>query len=320
MTVDGRPADADVTRHPAAQWQPDRARMRRRLAQTDPVGLRPGAGPPRAPELGDPYISGMATGVETKTISARGAAEITYDVRGGGAPTVVFIHGWSCRRAYFDGVVEALGESGTFVTIDLPAHGDSTAGSGPWSMERFGQDVLDVIDAEGLSDVVLVGHSMGAPVALEAARLAPDKIRSVVALDALSRLEVYRVQPAETIAPTIERLTPDLPAGVALMMNAMFSSDPKDGIKERVIREMGSIAPEPGLAALQSLMRWDMDAALSATDVPVAILAARAIMSPEAPAALGDRCDLRPLDLEGHFFCIEQPKETADELRPLVGL
>ena len=261
----------------------------------------------------------MATGVETKTVAARGA-EITYDIRSGGAPNVVFIHGWGCRRSYFDGIVEALGEPGTYVSIDLPAHGDSTAGSGPWSMERFGQDVVDVIDAEGLSDVTLVGHSMGAAVALEVAKAAPGKVRSVVALDALSHLSTYRAAPEEAVKPMMDGMAADLPASVASMMEPMFSSAPKNGIKEQVIREMGSIDPEPGLAALQSLLVWDMDAALAESDVPVTILAARAIMPAEAPAHLADRCDLRPLDLEGHFFCIEQPKETAEELRPLVGL
>lgn len=261
----------------------------------------------------------MATGGKTKKISARGA-EITYDIRSGGSPNVVFIPGWSCRRGNFDGLLDALGEPGTFVSIDLPGHGDSTAGTGPWTMERFGQDVIDVIDAEGLADVVLVGHSMGAAVALEAAKLGRDKVRSVVALDALSHLSTYQAQSEAAIAPTLNAMKANLPGTVAAMMGPMFSSDPKDGIKERVITEMGEIDPEIGVPALQSLFTWDMDAVLAATDVPVTILAAKAIMPAEAPAVLGGRCDVRPLGLEGHFFCIEQPKETAEELRPLIGL
>lgn len=260
----------------------------------------------------------MAKGGKTKTVAARDA-EVRYDIRSAGGPKVVFIHGWACRRGYFDEVIDALGEPGTFVWVDLPGHGDSTAGSGPWTMERFGQDVLDVMDAEGLSEAVLVGHSMGAAVALETARLAPARVRSMIALDALSHLSTYRAQPEEAVAQMIEGMRADLPASVAAMMNPMFSSDPQDGLKERVITEMGSIDPDIGLPALGSLLTWDMDAALAATDVPVTILAARAIMPPEAPAAVGARCDLRPVDLEGHFFCIEQPKETAEELRAIIG-
>ena len=260
----------------------------------------------------------MAIGGETLTIAARGA-EVKYDIRSGGPPNVIFLHGWGCRRSHFDGIVDALGDPGTFVSIDLPGHGDSTAGTGPWTMERFAEDVADVIDAEGLPEVVLVGHSMGAAVALEVAKLARGKVRSVVALDALSHLSTYQAQPEEAVAPMLEAMKANLPATVAAMMAPMFSSDPKDGIKERVIGDMGSIDPEMGVPALKSLFLWDMDAALAATDVPVTILAARAIMPAAAGAVLGDRCDLRALDLEGHFFCIEQPKETAEELRPLIG-
>ena len=261
----------------------------------------------------------MATGGKTKTISARGA-EVTYDVRSSGGPNVVFIHGWGCRRSHFDGIVDALGAPGTFVTIDLPAHGDSTAGSAPWTMERFAQDVLDVMEAEGLSDAALVGHSMGAAVALEVARLAREKVRSVVALDALSHLSTYQAQPEEAIAPMLGAMRTDLPGTVTAMMSPMFSNDPEDGVKERILGEMGSIDPEVGVPALQALLLWDMDAALAATDVPVTILAAQTLMPPSARDVLGDRCDLRPVDLEGHFFCVEQPKETAEELRPILGL
>ncbi|HUR50270.1 MAG TPA: alpha/beta hydrolase, partial [Acidimicrobiales bacterium] len=155
----------------------------------------------------------MSIGGETKKVAARGA-EITYDIRSGGSPTVAFIHGWGCRRRYWNGVIDALGEPGTFVSIDLPAHGDSTAGDAPWTMERFGQDVLDVLDAEGLSDVVLVGHSMGAAVALEAARLAREKVRSIVAVDALSHLSTYQAQPEAAVTPMIESMRADLPASV----------------------------------------------------------------------------------------------------------
>ena len=51
MTEQSGPLDADVFRHPAAQWQPDRPRMRRLLAQTEPVSHFPDGEPiPIPPE------------------------------------------------------------------------------------------------------------------------------------------------------------------------------------------------------------------------------------------------------------------------------
>ncbi len=260
----------------------------------------------------------MATGRTTKTVAA-GGAEISYDIRSGGTPNVVLIHGWACRKGYWDGVIDALGRPGTFVALDLAGHGDSTAGPGPWTVERYADDVLTVLDAEGLSDAILVGHSMGAAIALEAARKARDKVRSVVAVDGLSHLGTYRANPAEAVAAHMGQMKIDFPQRVAAMMRPLFRSEPKGGVAEKVVTEMASVDPAVGLPAMESTLLWDMDEVLAATDVPVTILAARNIMPKEAPDELGHRCDVRPLDLEGHFFCIEQPKETAGQLRPLIG-
>ncbi len=49
----------------------------------------------------------------------------------------------------------------------------------------FGADVQAVVEYLGLEKVILVGHSMGGPVALEAARLMPDRVIGVIAVDAL---------------------------------------------------------------------------------------------------------------------------------------
>jgi len=260
----------------------------------------------------------MASRGQGKSV-ASGDAEIRYDVHGEGSPAVVFIPGWTCTRHYFDDMISHLGSPGTFVTVDPASQGDSTAGSGPWTVERFAQDVLAVMDAEELDNAIVAGHSSGGAVALEVARAAPGRVTRVVGIDAFCHLPTYRAQPDAAVTASTEAMRSDFPANIALGMDGNFNPAGDPAVKERVLREIGSSDPTHALPALHSILTWDMDAALEATEVPVTVLAASGMMSPEAPEVLGERCDVRVLDLGGHFFFIEQPQETADETRKVIG-
>jgi hypothetical protein len=50
---------------------------------------------------------------------------IAYEVLGTGAPALVFVHGWSCDRGYWDGQLTPLSASATVVALDLAGHGES---------------------------------------------------------------------------------------------------------------------------------------------------------------------------------------------------
>lgn len=65
---------------------------------------------------------------------------------------------------------------------DLRGHGCSPH-LPPWGVEQHVEDVLAVLDAEGLETIDLVGHSYGGMIAVHLARTAPDRVRRLVLLD-----------------------------------------------------------------------------------------------------------------------------------------
>ena len=97
-------------------------------------------------------------------------------------PTVVFIHGaqndhsvWGLQSRWF--AHHGYG----VLAVDLPGHGRS-AGPALNSVEAMADWLLAVLEAAGVRKALLVGHSMGSLIALEAAHRAPAKVRALAML------------------------------------------------------------------------------------------------------------------------------------------
>ena len=100
-----------------------------------------------------------------------------FEVIGQGRP-VVLIHGWCGNGEQWAATASALARSYRVYSVDLVGHGASAAQARTrWTIASYGDDVARLLEREGLREAVLIGHSMGGPVALEAAVRAPDRDR-----------------------------------------------------------------------------------------------------------------------------------------------
>jgi pimeloyl-ACP methyl ester carboxylesterase len=87
--------------------------------------------------------------------------EIYYEDHGSGSP-VVLIHGWPLSGRSWEGQVPALVEAGhRVVTYDRRGFGTSSQPWGGYDYDTFAADLATLIEHLDLSDVALVGFSMG---------------------------------------------------------------------------------------------------------------------------------------------------------------
>ena len=101
---------------------------------------------------------------------------------GTGSVPVLLLHGLASSRRFWDLVVPHLAGL-PVVALDQRGHGDSDRPSGPYDAATVAADALTVLDALGLSRVVVVGHSWGASTALRLAATAPERVLAAVAVD-----------------------------------------------------------------------------------------------------------------------------------------
>ena len=108
---------------------------------------------------------------------------IHHVINGRGRPPIVFVHGFACAHNDWDAQVTHLSPRHRTIAVDLRGHGASPGTPDGCSVERYGADVAEVMRALALPPAVLIGHSMGCRVVVEAASQAPDHIAGVVLVD-----------------------------------------------------------------------------------------------------------------------------------------
>lgn len=190
---------------------------------------------------------------EGRTESADGV-EIAYVTQGAGQQTLVFVHGWSCDRTYWRDQVRHFSDSYKMITVDLAGHGNSGTGRTEYTMEAFGADVAAVLEAQNIYDAVLVGHSMGGPVVVEAALQAADRVRGVIGVDNFQSMTVEF--PPEQLAAWIGALEGDFAGTVDPWVRSMFPADADPELRDAVAADMAAGDPAVGVDAMKHTLPW----------------------------------------------------------------
>ncbi|RNC71735.1 MAG: alpha/beta fold hydrolase [Desulfuromonadales bacterium] len=105
---------------------------------------------------------------------------LAYDDHGSGQ-AVLLIHGFPlCRRMWHPQVQAVTGAGFRLVTPDLRGFGESDAPEGPYSMDLFADDVVELLDHLGIERAVIGGMSMGGYVLLNLLERYPERVRGAL--------------------------------------------------------------------------------------------------------------------------------------------
>jgi pimeloyl-ACP methyl ester carboxylesterase len=188
--------------------------------------------------------------------------------RGAAAPALVFVHGFACTHEDWHPQLAHFERTHEVVACDLRGHGKTPGRPHECSIEHFAGDVAALVNNLELARSVLIGHSMGCRVVLEAARLIPDKVAGIVLVDG-SRNATRDPEAAEAAARATIEKHGYAPFAEMLFRQMFFKpSAEADAIVARALKASAEFGPVlwPGIT------RWDagrMDAAFDAVRAPV---------------------------------------------------
>ena len=216
------------------------------------------AADPSIPTEGAPRIAIAPDGVH-----------VQYRVYGSGEPALLFIHCWSCDSNYWREQVPAFRQRYTVITVDLAGHGGTDGNRSEWSIARFGQDVATAAAAIPNQQIILVGHSMGGPVAIEASRLLKGRVIGIIGVDTFNTIGAPGPS-KEQIDAILKPFEADFIGHTrSLVTEHLFRPDGNRGLANKVAYDMSLSSPRVAIPALRALFEYDFTEPLKDVAVPI---------------------------------------------------
>jgi len=246
------------------------------------------------------------------THTTQDGTRLFYRLRGQGAPTFVFVHGWCSRADHWAPQLRHFGRRHRVLAPDRRGHGRSDAPDSGYTAARHAEDLEEILGKEGVHDAILVAHAGGVPATLALTVAAPARARALVLIDS-------------RVGPRADLDDPNDPAGAAYrgMVDAIRGPDGEQALRGMYSELFSPHAGEVGRAAIREALETPLEiAAAELSSLAIDTLAlARQIEQPVLwlTAGVADEESLRDAFRNvqfgqvvgsGHFPQLEVPDQT----------
>jgi pimeloyl-ACP methyl ester carboxylesterase len=240
------------------------------------------------------------------------STRIHYRGHGKGAEALVLIHGWTCNLDNWRDQIPDLAKRSRVIAIDLPGHGRSDKPQVTYSMDLFARAVDAVLRDAGVPRAVLVGHSMGTPVARQFYRKYPERTLGLVAVDGPLQ-PFFDQQRMDGLLASLR--SADYQNFGAGMLASMASPATTEEMKQRIRASFLNTPQHVVVSAMEGLA----DSTIWGPDqirVPVLLIAAGSRSYPpdieQRSRAIAPQLAFQMWEGVGHFVMMEQPKRFND--------
>ncbi|AIJ18191.1 alpha/beta fold hydrolase [Streptomyces lividans] len=238
-----------------------------------------------------------------------------YDHRTGTGPTFVFLHYWGGSARTWDLVVDRL-PGRAVVAVDFRGWGRSRALPGPYTLGRFADDTLAVLADAGITDYVLVGHSMGGKVAQLVAATRPAGLRAIVLVGSGPAKPAARVTPEYREALSHAYDSAESVAGAR--DHVLTATELPAALKARIVTDSRNVTDAARIEWPLRGIAQDITEHTRRIDVPALVVAGEHDQV-EPAGVLRDnlvpylaRADFVVVPRTGHLIPLEAPADLAD--------
>lgn len=239
---------------------------------------------------------------------------VSVDGRDGG-PTLMMSNSLGCTLQMWEPQMAALAKEFRVIRYDRRGHGKSSVPPGPYAMDRFGRDVLAILDDLNIEKTHWCGLSMGGMVGQWLGANAPQRFGKLI----LANTTCYYPDPTNWI----NRIKAVNDGGIAAVADTVIAGWLSADFRERDpaatehMKAMLKASPQQGyLACCEALKSLDQRALLPTITNPTLVIAGR--HDPATPLAAGEfirsqipKASLTVLDA-AHISNVEQPHAFTD--------
>lgn len=236
-------------------------------------------------------------------------ARIHYQSYGKGRDALVLIHGWGSNLNFWRDSIPDLAKRNRVIAVDLPGHGLSDKPEVTYSMDFFARAVAAVLRDAKVERALLVGHSMGTPIARQFYRKYPQKTLGIVIVDGALRpfgdKKILNGLIAGLRSPSYKETGKQM---LAFMAGPRLATEDQQRIQ-------ASFQNTPQQVVVSAMEGMADDSIWGADKINVPVLAIMA-KSPFYPAdmeqsyrSLAPNLDFQMWEGVGHFLMMEKPKE-----------
>ena len=238
-------------------------------------------------------------------------AKIHYKSYGKGREALVLVHGWTCNLGHWRDQIPDLSKRNRVIALDLPGHGESDKPQVAYTMDLFANAIDAVMRDAKVEKAVVVGHSMGTPVARQFYRKYPQKTLAIVIVDGGLRPFGTKEMREQFLAAF---RSPNYKEAGAQMFSQMAGTlAPAE--QERV-KSSFSNTPQHVLVSAMESMNQDALYGPDKINVPVFAVLAKspfwAADTEEFFRGIAPDFEIQWWEGVGHFLMMEKPKQFND--------
>ena len=155
--------------------------------------------------------------------------------------------------------------------VDLPGHGNSIAGTGPYRIRDLGEDVLDVATRAGAKEFDLCGMSLGGLISIWIAGHSPERVMSLIASNTAARIASEEIWQAQIDAVTEGGMDAVSEQALARFFTSSFASEHPD-VFDRTSRTLLAIDPGGYAACCAAFRDADLRELVEAIRCPTLVI------------------------------------------------
>jgi pimeloyl-ACP methyl ester carboxylesterase len=254
--------------------------------------------------------------MKTKTsyFTTDSKTQIHYAEQGEGNTTLLFLHGWGINSRYWDSQLEYFSKNYRVIAMDLPGFGKSKSDRTEWTIQNYGNDVINVIEKLDLKNVILIGHSMSGDIIIEAAIKNHKSIAGIIGIDNFKMIGIeFTKEQMNEMTGMFNAMVNDYRNSVPAFIGRLFHPSTGKDVRARVTDDIVNSDVQISIASISGMFEYSKIEVENLSKLTYKLFLVNSDFGPTNTAGLDKYCgksfEVDYIHDTGHYPMIEKPEE-----------